>query len=316
MALSRNTRQVLRQLLIIAVAVTVLALLGRTVGAIDFAEVWWAMLALSPRRLAQALALTVLGYFLLVGYEYLALRYLRKPVPWPRLLFTSLSAFALQRNVGPAPITGGALRYRYYRPCGLSGRDAVAVTLLCAFAFTLGIVCTSGVALALRPQGLSEVLAVPGWAFRLAGVSLLAGLATYVLWTHRRRRGIRIRSWHAPAPSTAITLGQLALGVLDIAVVAAVVYILLPEQVTLGYAAFMGLYVLAMVAGALSHVPGGIGVFEATLALLLPGASVDVLLASLLAFRGVYYLLPLLIMGGAVGFFELTQRVRARKAYS
>jgi uncharacterized membrane protein YbhN (UPF0104 family) len=312
--LSRNARLVARQIAIIAVAAAVLTLLARTLGGIEFATVTAALRDLSAGTLAAAVALTVAGYICLIGYDYLALRYLRKTVPWPRLVFTSLSAFALQRNVGPAPITGGSVRYRYYRPCGLSAGDAVAVTLLCGFAFTLGIVFTAGLALALLPQGLTQVLAVPGVVFRAAGVALLVGLAAYLLWTHFRQREIRIRSWTAPAPSLGISMAQLAFAVLDLALVAGVVYVLLPETVALGYPAFLGFYVLAMVVGAVSHVPGGLGVFEATLAVLLPGAGIDVLLASLLAFRGTYYLLPLATMALAVGFYEVARRVMGTPA--
>lgn len=307
--LSRNARLVARQVAIIAVAVVVLVLLARTLGGIDFNKVLAALRELPASTLALAVGLTVVGYVWIVGYDYLALRYLKKGVPWPRLMLTSLSAFALQRNVGPAPITGGSLRYRYYRVCGLSGSDAVAVTLLCGFAFTLGIVLTAGLALTFNPQGLSQVLDVPGWAFRAGGVALLLGLCGYLLWTHLRQHGIRIRSWHAPAPSLPISLAQLAVGVVDLGIVAGVVYVLLPDTVTLGYPAFLGLYVLAMVAGALSHVPGGLGVFEATLAVLLPGTGLDVLLASLLAFRGTYYLLPLVTMMAGVGLYEVGRKL-------
>jgi phosphatidylglycerol lysyltransferase len=313
--LSRNGRLVARQVAVIAVAAAVLAFLARSLGGIDFEEVAVALRGFSARTLAAAVALTVAGYVCLVGYDYLALRYLRKTVPWPRLVFASLNAFALQRNVGPAPITGGFVRYRYYRPCGLGAGDAVAVTLLCGFAFTLGIVFTAGLALTLRPQGLTQVLAVPGMVFRAAGIILLIGLVAYLLWTHFEQREIRIRSWIVPAPSFGISMAQLAFGVLDLALVAGVVYVLLPETVALDYPAFVGFYVLAMVVGAVSHVPGGVGVFEATLAVLLPGAGIDVLLASLLAFRGTYYLLPLGTMALTVGLYEVARRMKRILCY-
>lgn len=310
--LSHRTKVIGKQVLIIAIAVLVLGLLARTLGGVDFERVWGAMQELPVQAMIAAVLLTACGYTWLIGYEYLALRYLKKRIPWPKLIFTALTAFALQRNVGPAPLTGGALRYRYYRPCGVTVADAVTITLLCGFAFTLGITLTAGLALALRPDGLAQVLAAPSWLFRAGGVALLVGLVGFLFWAHSRQRTLHIRSYSLPPPSLPISCGQLFFGVGDLAIVAATVYVLLPAQVELSYPAFLGLYVLAMVAGAISHVPGGAGVFEASLALLLPGTGLEILLASLLAFRGTYYLLPLVLMGLAVGLYELGNRLPGR----
>lgn len=309
--MSPNTRKVLRQLFPIAFGFLVLFLLARALEGIRFEDVWSALRDLPAAALAKAVTLTALGYFWIIGYDYLALRYLRREIPRGRLVFTSLSAFAVQRNVGPAPITGGAIRYRYYRRFGVSGGEAAVLTVLCGFAFTLGIVLVAGLALLLEPESLERVLRAPEWLFRLGGLALLLGLAGFLVWSQIRQRPIRVRSWEAPPPSIGISLAQLLFGAVDIAIVAAVVYVLLPAQVALPFPAFVGLYVLAMLVGAVSHVPGGAGVFESVLLVLLPGdAPGSVVLASLLAFRGVYYLLPLLVMGSAMGAYELGNRVR------
>ncbi len=308
---SDNTGKLAGQLLAIAVGALVLVLLARALGGIRFDEVARAIAALSPATVAAAVTLSLCGYLWIVGYDYLALRFLHRHVPWTRLVLTSLAAFALQRNVGPGPFTGGALRYRYYRPLGFRPADAAVITLLCGFAFTLGIVLTAGWALLLEPEGLATVLGLPSAPLRAAGAALLLGLAGYLYWTSVRHHPIRIGTWWAPAPSLGLSLLQLLFGAVDIAIVAGVLYLLLPAEVGLGYPAFVGLYVLAMVAGALSHVPGGLGVFESVLLLLLPGdAPASAVLASLLAFRGVYYLLPLLIMAVSVGGYELLLRRR------
>lgn len=313
--LSNNNKKLAGQLLAIALGALILTLLVRTLGDIRFDDVVTAIREIPPRTVGLAIGLAICGYLWIVGYDYLALRFLRRSVPWPRLVLTSLAAFALQRNVGPGPLTGGALRYRYYRGHDFSAGDAAVITLLCAFAFTLGIALTAGWALLLEPRGLAGVLGIPSWPLRIAGGLLLLGLAGYIYWTSARHHPIRLGSWEAPAPSARVSLLQLLFGAVDIAIVAGVAYLLLPEQVELSYPAFVGLYVLAMVAGAVSHVPGGLGVFESVLLLLLPGdAPASSVLASLLAFRGVYYLLPLLTMIVGVGGYELGLRLLRREA--
>lgn len=309
-AWSPAARKIAGQLAVVVVAVLVLVLLARALGGIDFGEVAAAIRRLPASTLAQAVGLTAISYCWLIGYDTLALRYLGKDLPWPRRIFTSLAAFALQRNVGPAPLTGGALRYRYYRGCGLSAGEAVLVTLLCGLCFTLGIVFTGGLALLIEPGELATLVKLPEWPLRLGGAALLLGLGGFLYWTAFRHHPLRLRGRTLPAPSIRISLGQLFFGVVDLGLVAGVVYVLLPASVELSYPAFLGLYVLALVAGALSHVPGGVGVFESVLLLLLPGESNNVVLASLLAFRGVYYLLPLLVMGTVVGLYELSIRLR------
>ncbi|KAB7627665.1 lysylphosphatidylglycerol synthase domain-containing protein [Alkalilimnicola sp. S0819] len=305
MRLSAGKRQVLRQLGLIVLALLVIGLLIQALGGIEFGRVLTELRAMPAEALLYAVLLTVPAYACLLAYEALALAFLGRRLPVARLVAVSLAAFALQRNVGPAPVTGGSLRYRYYRPCGFSVGDAVSITLLCGFAFTLGIVATTGMALLLEPQAVSALLPLRDLAWRLLGLLLLMGLAGYLYWSHRRRMPLRFRNWQAPTPELRISAAQVLVGVMDIALVAAVLYVLLPAGTGVDYPAFVGLYVLAMLVGALSHVPGGIGVFEATLALMLPGTETHELLAAMLAFRGVYYLLPLGLAGLGVGGHEL-----------
>src|SRR5690606_1971334 len=127
--------------------------------------------------------------------------------------------------------------------------------------------------------------------------------------THTRAR-------QAPPPRLVLTAPQLVFGVVAISIVAGVLYVLLPGQVELSYPAFVGIYVLAMLAGALSHVPGGIGVFETILLLFIPGADKGALLAAMLAFRGVYYLLPLMTMALVDAIYELAVRLQRATAES
>ena len=309
MAVSPKLKRILSKLFPLVIAVLVFYLLANMLRDVEVADVVNAIRNFSGATLAKAIGLAAFGYIWIIGYDYLALRYLKWQVPWPRMIFTSLSAFALQRNIGPAPITGGAVRYRFYKKYGLSAADAAIMTALCGLFFTLGIILTAGLALLLQPQGLARVSGIPELALRGLGGLIIIGLLAFLVWSRLRNHPIRIKSWEAPPPSLGMSIAQLFFGTVDIAIVAGVVYILLPEDVSLMYPAFVGIYVLAMLTGALSHVPGGIGVFEAVLLLFLPGVDKGALLASLLAFRGIYYLLPLLTMGSINAVYELGRRL-------
>ena len=299
----------LKRILPFVVIALVVFLLSKMLADVKVQDVVDAIKNFSPETLGKAILLVAFGYVWLIGYDYLALRYLQRSVPIGLLIFTSLSAFALQRNVGPAPITGGAVRYRFYKNYDFSGADAAIITTLCGFFFTLGIILTAGLALLISPQGLANVTGVPELALRILGFLILAGLIGFLAWSHVRHKPIKIRNWEAPPPSLRLSAAQLLFGTVDIAIVAGVLYLVLPEGVDLAYPAFVGIYVLAMLTGAVSHVPGGIGVFEAMLLLLLPGADKGSLLASMLAFRGLYYLMPLLTMGVVNGIYELGRRL-------
>ncbi|HEX8784501.1 MAG TPA: bifunctional lysylphosphatidylglycerol flippase/synthetase MprF, partial [Steroidobacteraceae bacterium] len=119
-------------------------------------------------------------------------------------------------------------------------------------------------------------------------------VCAYALWASFARGALEIRGWALRAPGPAIGLAQIALGVLDLSLSCAVLWSLLPASAHVHYVAFLGVYAAAVIAGIISHVPGGVGVFEAVILLTLPGVPADALLGSLLAYRAVYYLVPFL----------------------
>jgi phosphatidylglycerol lysyltransferase len=100
---------------------------------------------------------------------------------------------------------------------------------------------------------------------------------------------------------------QLLVGSLDWILACSVLYVLLPEQSQLSFLQFLGIYLLAQVIALISHVPGGLGVFESMILLLAPNLPADALLSSLLVYRGIYYLLPLALATALLGGKELQQ---------
>jgi len=247
-----------------------------------------------PRhQVLAALGFTALSYWLLSTYELLALRYLRRAIPYRRIVFNSFIAYSFSHTLGFAAFTQTAIRLRLYATARISAIDVATVSAFCSVSFGIGLATVAGLSLVLSPEHAARLLHLhESWAV-LVGMLLLSAVCAYALWACFARGTLEIRGWALRAPGPAIGFTQMALGVLDISLSCAVLWALLPSSAHVHYITFLGIYAAAVIAGIISHVPGGVGVFEAVILLTLPGAPTDALLGSLLAYRAVYYLVPL-----------------------
>jgi uncharacterized membrane protein YbhN (UPF0104 family) len=142
---------------------------------------------------------------------------------------------------------------------------------------------------------------------QLAGVMLLATVGGYAVIGCFRRRPLTFRGLSLGIPMPWLTTAQIVLACADIALAAAVGYVLIAPSVEISFAQYLGIYVISTAAGIASHVPGGLGVFEAGLLLMLPEAPIDVVLAAALAYRLVYLLGPLAFAATFLGGYELAE---------
>ena len=247
-----------------------------------------------PRRqVLAALGFTALSYWLLSTYEVLALAYLRRAIPYTRILFTSFIAYSFGHTLGFAAFTGAAIRFRLYVTAGVTAIDVATISAFCSLSLGIGLATVSGLSLLIAPQHAAAVLHLHHRWSLLVGALLLAAVGTYALWACLARGMLEIRGWALRAPGPAIGSAQIVLSVLDLTLSSAVLWSLLPPSAHVGFVTFIGVYAAAVIAGIASHVPGGVGVFEAVMLLTLPGVPTDALLGSLLAYRAVYYLVPL-----------------------
>lgn len=241
----------------------------------------------------MAVGLTAISYVLLTGYDLLALRYLGRSLPYGTVASASFISYAFTQNLGLSLLTGGPVRYRMYSAAGLSNIEIATVALLCAFTFGLGATLVGGLTLILEPPAALAALGLSPGALTAAGWLLIALVAVYIAATFRLRDTLKIGQWRMRLPSTSITLQQLLLAAVDLSVAAGAFYALLQVRGDISFLHFLGIFLLASAAGVLSHVPGGLGVFESVLILLLPDLPADAVLTASLAYRAVYYLLPL-----------------------
>jgi phosphatidylglycerol lysyltransferase len=262
-----------------------------------------------PRSaVAAALGITALSYFILSFYDFFGLRYLGKRIAYARLAFTSFIAYAFGHNLGLAAFTGAAIRLRLYASAGLTAIDVVTVQGFCSLTSAIGLSTLGGLSLVLEPDQIGGVLHLPVAWSRALGSLLLSGVGIYALCCVLIRRPIEIRGWQLRMPRPTLALAQVALGLVDLSVASAILWILLPPQANVTYLAFLGAYSAAVTATIISHVPGGIGVFETIIILAIPAVSPSSLLGSLLVYRAVYYLVPLAVAALMFGAKELEAR--------
>lgn len=260
------------------------------------------------RSVLLALLCTAGSYLTLTGYDVMALRHLGRPLPYSKAALASFASYTFAHNIGLSLITGGSIRYRIYSVAGLSAAEIATLTGICALTFGLGVGLLLGLALVLEPDVLANADGLPPSVNRAAGIAILTAVAGYTVWVGARRTALRFKNWTVQAPSLPTTLGQLGLGAVDISLAATALYLVLPPDVDIGPAAFIGVYVAAVTLGALSHAPGGIGVFEAIMLLALPATAQGPLFGSLLVYRCLYYLLPLSLAAALLAWHEYRLR--------
>ena len=294
----------------LALLAAVLAIIGivavhHMLAAVHGAEIRSAFAALRPAQILAAMACTAASYFVLTGYDVLALRLIGRPLPWRTAAFASFVSYSIANNFGLALLTGSSARYRIYSAAGLSAGDIGRVVATTAMTFWAGFIVMAGAALVLHHGD----LAVSGLAFsavaqRLTGVSILAVAAVLVVASGRRGRTLRLGRWHLPLPNARQAVALIAVAAIDLVAASAALWVLLPNPQALPFPALFLGYVLAIVVALVSHVPGGIGVFEAVMLVAVPDVARPGLVAALIAYRAIYYLLPLLVAAMLVAVRE------------
>jgi phosphatidylglycerol lysyltransferase len=261
--------------------------------------------AISPMKLLRASLFTLAGYGCLTLYDALAVRFAGARVAYPRVALISFMGYAIGHNVGLNTLSGGAVRYRAYTALGLGAKQIATIIAFGSVTFLLGAGFLLGLSLLTQAGMSGSALHVHAWLAVLAGGALLAAVAAYLRLVCTRHEPLRFRRIVIPVPKPRVAFAQLAVACTDLLCAASVLYVLLPPQAAIGFAAFAGIYLIAIAAGVISNVPGGIGVFETVLLLLLPSVPKDRLLGALVAYRAIYYFIPFGVALALLGAHEL-----------
>ncbi len=277
------------------------------------AEILTWIRAIPQSRLAFSFLSMAFCYFLLTFYDRIAFEFIQKPLGFARLTFASFLAHAFGNNIGLANLAGGAIRFRLYSHWGYTPADIARVVAFQVSSTWVGFAWVTGLVFAIDPPLLPPILHLPFETARPLGAILLGLVALFSYLCQTQRDPIRIRGLEIFLPHGRLFLEQLLISGLDWALTGIVLYWLLPHPSGLNYANFLGVYLLSQMVGQISHVPGGLGVFEGLMVLLLaPYLASSEILGALVLFRLIYYLIPLgVAMLLLLGFELRTKRLNA-----
>jgi phosphatidylglycerol lysyltransferase len=272
-----------------------ISVLYRTFQQISLSDVLRSMRATPSGALLLAALCVVALFTILPLFETVAVRYVKgyrgKRLP----VTTALIAYPLGHAVGQALLSGSAIRYRMYRPAGFTALEIGATILMCALPPALAFGWLLDLTLVFGADRLAPLFHVPARWLVIAGAVGLLKDAGYLFLVAYRKAPVRLGGWAVQLPTVRMTALQLVVGIVDLLLLAAVLYVLVPSSAGLAFLPFLGVYLASLLAGILSHVPAGIGVLESVLLLLLPQVPPEQLLAAVLLYRMLYEIIPALL---------------------
>lgn len=266
-------------------------------------------------QLLLALGMTAISYLILTLYDKLALVNLGIRLPWRKVAKASFLGFAFSHNITPSLLVGGTIRYRVYSTMGISGFNVTKVVGFCAVTLWLGFMSLGGVVFAgtsvAVPDDMDWLfpnLQILGWLFILLSI-------TYLISCRNIRATIVFRGKLFSLPSLPVAAAQLVVSSLDLVASSLVLYLLMPAVDGLTYPLFLAIYMIGFMGGIISQVPGGLGVIETILVLML-GAFIDPvqILSAVLVYRLYYFILPLLLGAVILAVHEIRQRRKHKKS--
>ena len=273
---------------------------------VEPAKVIAALQATPPQTILVAALLVAAGYVTLTLYDFFALRTIgRHDVPYRMAAFAGFTSYTIGHNLGATVFTGGVVRYRIYSAWGLSLIEVAKVAFVTGLTFWLGNAFLLGLGVAYAPEAASAINQLPPWINRSIALASLAVIVGYLIWLLPRPRVVGRSNWQVTLPNTRLTIVQIGIGILDLGFGALAMYTLLPANPSIDFISLMVTFVLATLLGFISHAPGSIGVLDAAMLVGLPEFEKEQLLASLLIFRALYFMLPFLLATLMLGIREL-----------
>jgi len=270
--------------------------------------------AITSIHLLLALGLTILSYLVLTVYDILACYQIHQRLPYLKIILAAFLSHAISNSVGFAVLTGSTVRYRLYSNWGLSVAKIAQVIAFSNLSFWLGLFAIGGIGFIIEPLTIPKLLHLPFTSAHPLGWIFLTLVACYILGSFRLKQPLKIFSWRLGFPSPKLALMQLVIASADWMLAAGVLYVLLIGISNLSYSVFFSIYLLAQIAGIISHVPGGLGVFETVILWFeADNNNLATVFGILLTYRLIYYLLPLGIAIILLVLYELYQRFKLHK---
>ncbi|HEY8683929.1 MAG TPA: UPF0104 family protein [Rhodanobacter sp.] len=283
-------------------------ILHRYLSQIAWRDVTAAWSQLPAHRIVYSVAAAAVSFAMLALFDVLAARtVVHERVSAGLAAFAGAVTQAISNTLGFHAITGTAVRYRIYATAGVGAGDIARIVALAGLGVALGFAVVITGALCWQPA------ITHGWG-RLPGIVLCVLLSALLVWLARRPRTLRVWRWTLAFPSAGIAAAQMLIGGVEMLAAISALYVLLPASVAPPFVDFLPIYVGAVLAGIVSHSPGGLGVFETIMLAAFPAEARADLLVAMICYRVIYSLLPFVLASAALAVFEIRQRQRNRSA--
>jgi len=294
-------------LILFAVAVW---LLHRELSTYHLADILQAFAAIPGAHLWAAVGLTILSYVVMTGYDLLAIRYIQYPLPYSKIGMASFIGYAFSNNIGMSMIAGASVRYRLYSAWGLSTPQITRVVAFCTLTLWLGFFSLGGAVFMIEPLKIPAAIHLPLPSLRTIGIVMAVVVLAFGILAAVAKTAIVIRRWEIRLPSLPLVASQLIIAILDWLLASLVLFVMLAPGTALSFPKFLAVYLLAQLVGLVSQVPGGLGVFETAIVLMLSSTvPASHIFGVLLVYRAMYYWLPL----GAAAFLLGAQEIMRKR---
>ena len=288
----------------IGAVVLSLWLLFRELRGLSLGEIEGAFAAIPASRWGLAVLSTLVAYLALAWYDRIALLHLGFKLSWRFISAVSFTTYALSHNIGMSMFSGAMVRYRAYSTKGLTVADVGVLVAFCSFTFALGTMLLGGFVLLYEPEIVERLFNVAPVLARLMGAAMLSVVALYIGGAALHLRPLTVGTFKLVYPRLPIALRQLLAGPLELMGAAGIIWCALPADHNPGFLIVLGVFLGSFSAALLSHAPGGLGVLELVFVNALPDAPRADVIAALLVFRLLYFVVPLLLGILAVVAFE------------
>jgi len=274
--------------------------------------VWKVIRNYNHTALLTAMGLVIVSYLVYGCYDLLGRLYCGHKLAKRQVMLVSFICYAF--NLTLSTWVGGiGMRYRLYSRLGLPSATITRIFSLSITTNWLGYVLLGGVIFSIGVVELPSHWYIEDNTLRIIGAVLLV-LSAFYLWAcaFAKRRHITIKGQKLVLPGWRFALMQMGVSSLNWMAMGAIIWILLGQDIN--YFFVLGVLLVSSIAGAIVHIPAGIGVLEAVFIALLAGehTSQGKIIAALLAYRVLYFFIPLLL--ALIGYLWLESRAKKMRA--
>ncbi len=280
-------------------------LLYREFGSIKAADVVASFRTMRPSAIVAAVLLTICNYVVMIGYDWIGVRIVHHKLSFRQVAIVSLLYYSLSNSLG-AVFGGAPVRIRLYSTWGMSASQIVRMLFFIGLAFWMGLFLLGGSLFVVAPFDIPAKLSLPFATSRPLGVVMLVAVLAFLAVCAVRTEPLHLFKINFQPPPLRVALAMTLIAAVDFLLASSTLYVLLPEDSGVNFLSFTAIVILAIIAALASHVPGGLGVLELVLVTMLPDPSHH-LIGSLIAFRVIYYFLPLILAVNAIGYATLRQ---------